>query len=133
MKKMIALMLVLTLILTFAGSAMAVGTRFDIVTASTTSFKTGCYGFMPTGTRWFIRLDEDMSNLSSNHRAVTRVHQGSTPISATWVYSGPNETEHPYGSNFNPEGMTISYRGRLDDRDSGTLEFHGYFHHSYNR
>lgn len=130
MKKMIAVVLVLTMVMAFASSAMAIGTRFDIVTESTTSFKTGCYNIKPIGTRWFMRLDEDMSNLSSTHRAVTRVHQGTTPISATWVYSGPNETEHPHTYKSSNTDL-LSYRGRLDDRDSGLLEFHGYFHHSY--
>ncbi|MEG1360788.1 MAG: hypothetical protein RSE23_14100 [Clostridia bacterium] len=130
MKKTIAIVLVLTMVFAFASSAMAVGTRFDIVTSSTTSLMTGCSGLRLTGTYWFMRLDENTSNLSPTHRAVTRVHQGTNPISATWVYSGPNETNHPH--TFNKYSTTnASFRGRLDDRDSGTLEFHGYFHHSY--
>lgn len=129
MKKIIAVVLVLTMILAFASSALAIGTRFDIVTSSTSSLMTGCSGLRLSGNYWFMRLDEDMSNLSSTHRAVTRVHQGTNPISATWVYSGPNETEHTH--TFSGTTANASYRGRLDNRDSGLLEFHGYFHHSY--
>lgn len=129
MKKILAVALTLSLVLAFANSAMAVGSRFDIVTSSTTSFKTGCYGLRLGGSYWFVRLDEDMSNLSPTHRAVVRVHQGENPISAKWVYSGPNETEHPH--TFTGTVANASFRGRLDDRDSGLLEFHGYFHHSY--
>ena len=121
----------LSLVLAFAGSAMGVETRFDIVTTSTTSFKTGCYGINKTGAYWFVRLDEDMSNLSPTHRAVTRVHKGYDPISAKWVYSGPNETYHGYNALYQGPVSGVSFRARLDDRDSGTLEFHGYFHHSF--
>ena len=129
MKKMLAVVLVLTMVMAFSNSAMAAYKRFDIVTESTSAFKTGCSSMLLQDHYWFMRLDEDMSNLSSTHRAVTRVHQGTTPISATWVYSGPNETDHPH--TFTGSVANASYRGRLDDRDSGTLEFHGYFHHSY--
>ena len=129
MKKILAVVLTLSLVLAFAGRAMAVGTRFHIVTSSTTSFQTGCSVAELKDTYWFMRLDEDMSNLSPTHRAVTRVHQGVNPISATWVYSGPSETEHTH--TYKENAGNASYRGRLDNRDSGTLEFHGYFHHSY--
>lgn len=129
MKKILAVVLTLSLVLAFTGSAMAVGTRFDIVTSSTTSFKTGCTVDELKNTYWFMRLDEDLSNLSPTHRAVTRIHQGVNPISATWVYSGPNETEHPH--TYKDGAGVVSYRGRLDNRDSGTLEFHGYFHYNY--
>ena len=131
MKKILAVVLTLSLVLAFAGSAMADRNRFDIVTTSTTSFQTGCYGITKTGPRWFIKLDEDMSNLSPTHRAVVRIHEGYNAISATWVYSGPNETEHGYNSGKTGTVNNVSFRGRLDDRDSGLLEFHGYFYHSY--
>ena len=42
MKKMIAVVLVLTMVMAFANSAMAAYKRFDIVTESTSAFKTGC-------------------------------------------------------------------------------------------
>ena len=131
MKKILAVVLTLSLVLAFAGSAMADRNRFDIVTTSTTSFQTGCSVEKKTDNHWFVRLDEEMSNLSSTHRAVCRVHQGSTAISPTWVYSGPNETDRSYNTGYQGEQRNISFRGRLDNRDSGTLEFHGYFHHSY--
>ena len=131
MKKILAVVLTLSLVLAFAGSAMAVGTRFHIVTSSTTSFQTGCSVERKTGNHWFVRLDEEMSNLSPTHRAVVRIHEGYNAISATWVYSGPNETEHGYNSGKTGTVYNVSFRGRLDNRDSGLLEFHGYFHHSY--
>ena len=131
MKKMIAVVLVLTMVLAFASSAMATGTRFDIVTDSTSSLKTGCVVASKTGAHWFMRLDEDMSNLSSTHRAVVRIHEGANAISATWVYSGPNETERGYNAGKAGTVYNVSFRGRLDNRDSGLLEFHGYYHHSY--
>ena len=132
MKKMIAVVLVLTMVMAFASSAMATSESFHIVTTSTTSFMTGCTAAGKTDNHWFIRLDEERSNLSPTHRAVCRVHQSATAVSATWVYSGPNETDRAYNANFlGDQSATISFRGRLDNRDSGTLEFHGTFHHSY--
>ena len=128
MKKMIAVVLVLTMVMAFASSAMAasVSANFHISTSSTTTFQTGCSGMKLDGTNWwYIELDEAASNLSATHRAVTRVHQGTKAISATWVYSGPNTANRQH--TYDPDGSTASYRGRLDDRDSGTLEFHGKF------
>lgn len=132
MKKMIALMLVLTLILTFAGSAMAVGENkpFHIQTDSTTEFMTGCYGITKTGNYWHIRVSTSTSNLSDTHRAVARVHQLANAASATWVYSGPNSTSHPYTADCQNLRYNISFRGRLDNRDSGTLQFHGDFYYN---
>lgn len=131
MKKVIAIVMVLTMVFTFASSALAVGTRFDIVTTSTSSLMTGCSGITKKDAHWFLKINTDTSNLSSTHRAVTRVHQGTEPISATWVYSGPNETDRAYNTGKGGTVSGVSFRGRLDNRDSGTLEFHGYFHHSY--
>ena len=128
MKKMIAVVLVLTMVLAFASSAMAVpiSKNFHISTSSTTSFQTGCSGMnLSTTNWWYIELDEAASNLSATHRAVTRVHQGTKAISATWVYSGPNTTNRQH--TFSGNTPLASFRGRLDDRDSGTMEFHGKF------
>ena len=74
MKKSIAAILILTLILVFVGSAMAVGSRFDIVTSSTSSFMTGCSDITKYNNAWFVRYNEDTSNITPTHRAVVRIH-----------------------------------------------------------
>ena len=131
MKKSIAAILILTLILVFAGSAMAVGSRFDIVTSSTSSFMTGCSGIMKYNNAWFVRYNEDTSNITPTHRAVVRIHKGAQPITPKWVYDSPYERDRPYNTGYTETVTGVSFRARLDDRDSGTLEFHGYYHHSY--
>lgn len=80
MKKSIAAILILTLILVFVGSAMAVGSRFDIVTSSTSSFMTGCSDITKYNNAWFVRYNEDTSNITPTHRAVVRIHKGTQPI-----------------------------------------------------
>ena len=135
MKKFIAMILVLVLICAVTSNAMAALSRFDkwfdIVTTSTTEFQTGCSGIYKSDNRWYIVLSESSSNLSATHRAVARVHKGSTAASATWVYSGPSSTVHPYTANCQGYQENLSFRGRLDNRDSGLLEFHGYFYYYF--
>ena len=80
MKKSIAAILILTLILVFVGSAMAVGSRFDIVTSSTSSFMTGCSDITKYNNAWFVRYNEDTSKITPTHRAVVRIHKGTQPI-----------------------------------------------------
>ena len=132
MKKAMALALVLIMALAFAGSATAANytaARFDIATSSITEFKTGCYDLKKKDNSWYVSLTESSSNLSPTHRAVARVHQFENAVSATWVYSGSNSTVHPYTADCQGYQKHISFRARLDDRDSGLLEFHGYFNY----
>lgn len=129
MKKILAVILTLSLVLGFVGSAMADRLHFSIVTSDTTSFTVYPISGELKGNHWFIRLDEAQSNLSPTHRAVVRLYQGSTPISSTYVYSGPDETEHLH--TYQAGGVPASFRARLDSRDSGVLEFHGTLYHSY--
>ncbi|MEG0492605.1 MAG: hypothetical protein RR696_05335 [Clostridia bacterium] len=131
MKKIVVVIMALTIVFAITSSAMATGTPFNIVTDSTSVLQTGCSVAKKTGAHWFIRLNEETSNLSATHRAVVRVHKGAQSISATWVYGGPNETDRLYSASYQKEVTGISFRGRMDDRDTGTLEFHGTFHHSY--
>ena len=129
MKKFIAAILVLTLVLAFASVAMAARTPFHIVTDSTSIYQVGTPLYTRVAQSWYLDIDTSTSNVAPDHRAVTRVHLGVNAASATWVYSGANGTSHGYNSNIglNQEGLT--FRGRLDNRDSGTLQFHGTVHH----
>lgn len=131
MKKLSILLVALILTLTTLGSALAepvtMRYTFDISTSNTSQYQIGCTGIEKTENKWYIVLDSSKSNLSSTHRAVTRVHNGADAASATWVYSGPNTTQHPYKANCQGVMSNLSYRGRLDNRDSGVLEFHGKF------
>lgn len=131
MKKAMALVLVLIMVFAFAGSSLAERKWFDIVTESTTEFKTGCYDITKTTNLWQVSLSTSSSNLSPTHRAVARVHKGTDVASATWVYSGPSAESHGYGVNYQGYKSGLSFRGRLDNRDSGLLEFHGYFVYNY--
>ncbi len=129
MKKLFVLVLVLALAIT--GTSLAERTtmryNFGISTTSTTEYQIGCTGIQKSENEWYIVLDVNNSNLSPTHRAVTRVHNGANAASATWVYSGPSTTHHPYKTNCQGVMLNLSYRGRLDNRDSGTLEFYGQF------
>ncbi len=129
MKKLFVLVLVLALAIT--GTSLAERTtmryNFGISTTSTTEYQIGCTGIQKSENEWYIVLDVNNSNLSPTHRAVTRVHNGANAASATWVYSGPSTTHHPYKTNCQGVMFNLSYRGRLDNRDSGTLEFYGQF------
>lgn len=108
---------------------MAASTRFNIVTDSTSIFQVGTGLYDRTRADWYLDIDMSTSNVGPAHRAVTRVHQGVKAASATWVYSGANGTSHGYSSGIPTGAKGLTFRGRLDDRDSGTLQFHGYVHH----
>ena len=132
MKKLMAFLLALVMVFALASTALAadgVEMRygFHISTTSTSEYQIGCSGIQKTGNEWYIVLDTSRSNVSPTHRAVTRVHDGYNAASSTWVYSGPSTTSHPYKTNYQGAFFDLSYRGRLDDRDSGVLEFHGTF------
>ena len=129
MKKFVAAVLVVVMIFSVSSMAMAASTRFNIVTDSTTVLQIGTPKYNRTMTYWIVYVDMSTSNLSPTHRAVTRVHKGFDAVSATWVYSGENPTARGYnaGTANNVPGLT--FRGRLDNRDSGTLEFHGTVQH----
>lgn len=129
MKKLFVLVLVLALAITGTSFAERVTMRynFGITTDSTTQYQIGCTGIQKSENEWYIVLNTSKSNLSPTHRAVTRVHNGANAASATWVYSGANATHHPYKTNCQGPMYNLSYRGRLDNRDSGTLKFYGQF------
>lgn len=126
MKKFIALILALVLVLSMASFAFA--EPFDISTSSTSVYAIGCsYNKVYNSPGWYISISESRSNLSPTHRAVARCHNKADAISATWVYSGTNSSQHPYNTSAKAYISGATFRGRLDDRDSGTLEFHGTF------
>ena len=99
--------------------------------SSTSSFMTGCSDITKYNNAWFVRYNEDTSNITPTHRAVVRIHKGTQPITPKWVYDSPYERDRPYNTGYTGTVTGVSFRARLDDRDSGTLEFHGYYYHSY--
>ncbi|MEG1983633.1 MAG: hypothetical protein RR037_07890 [Alistipes sp.] len=123
MKKFAAL--ILTLIMMVSISSVASAVSFDIVTTSKDVYQVGTQIFSTNNYNWFINVNMGTSNIALDHRAVVRVHQGVNAASATWVYGAPNGASHPYISGYK-DGLT--FRGRLDNRDSGLLEFHGTFY-----
>ena len=138
MRKLIALITALVLCFAIVGSAMADGVvgdgkaQFSVSTDSTTSYQIGVNNIRKTGSRWYIGVDESRSNISATHRAVSRVHKGATSISALWVYSGSNYNSHPYSTGYTGVVEGVSFRARLDNRDTGWLEFHGTFYYNGN-
>ena len=129
MKKFVAGVLVVVMIFSVSSMAMAASTRFNIVTDSTTVLRIGTPKYNRTMTYWIVYVDMSTSNLSPTHRAVTRVHKGFDAVSATWVYSGENPTARGYNAGTANNVTGLTFRGRLDNRDSGTLEFHGTVQH----
>ncbi len=132
MKKFVAFILAMVMVFTFAVSAMAVpqrkGYTFHVTTTSTTVYQIGCSGIQKSENKWYISLNEKDSNLSPTHRAVARVHHGFDAASATYVYSGPSTNQHGYNADCQGYMDGLSFRARLDNRDTGTLEFHGTFY-----
>ena len=129
MKKFVAAVLVVVMIFSVSSMDMAASTRFNIVTDSTTVLQIGTPKYNRTMTYWIVYVDMSTSNLSHTHRAVTRVHKGFDAVSATWVYSGENPTARGYNAGTANNVTGLTFRGRLDNRDSGTLEFHGTVQH----
>lgn len=129
MKKFVAAVLVVVMIFSVSSMAMAASTRFNIVTDSTTVLQIGTPKYNRTMTYWIVYVDMSTSNLSPTHRAVTRVHKGFDAVSATWVYSDENPTARGYNAGTANNVTGLTFRGRLDNRDSGTLEFHGTVQH----
>lgn len=126
MKKWVAVILALTLVLSVASIAMA-AVSFHIVTDSTSIFQIGTAKFAKMQNTWYISYDMSASNVAWDHRAVARVHKGTAAASATWVYDGISSNPHPYYSNAAVGSKTLDFRGRLDNTASGLLEFHGAF------
>lgn len=127
MKKITALVLVGIMLLTGVSTALAAGESvpFHIVTENTENYQIGTSKQKKTQKYWHISIDESTSNVTPTHRAVTRVHKGYDAISSTWVYEGQEYDRCPYKTNYTGVVDGITFRGRLDNRDSGVLEFHG--------
>lgn len=100
MKKLVAVVLALVLVLSVASAAMAV--PFHIVTDSTSIFKVGTAKFARKSNSWYVSYDLSASNVAPDHRAVARVHKGVDAASATWVYDGVSSSSHPYYSKAAP-------------------------------
>ncbi len=136
MKKFCALILAVVLMLTMTSMAFAVSpspVRFNISTDNTVNFQIGAANISKDGNYWHVSFNEETSNVTPTHRAVVRIHQGYNAISSKWVYEGQEYDQHPYKTNYTKPLSGVSFRARLDDRDSGILEFHGNFFHSDKR
>jgi hypothetical protein len=128
MKKIIALVMCLAILCASVSALAYKTTSYSINTSSTSEYQIASSQVTTTGANWYITYSS--GNLSGSHRAVTRVHKGATAISSTWVYSGSSTTSHPYKSGYTGGGVSgVTFRGRLDDRDSGTLLMSGNFNY----
>lgn len=131
MKKFVATLLTLVMVFALTSYAFADSKPFHVSTSSTSVFMTGASSITRTNNKgWYASISASQSNLSPTHRAVARVHQQENAVSASWVYSGTDSTTHPYNAGTSISASGLSFRARLDNRDSGTLEFHGNFYYN---
>lgn len=130
MKKLTAMILALTIVLTIAGAAMAEftgRTPIHLITDDATRSHTVTSPVTKHGDYWAVSIDESTSNIFPTHRVVVRVHRGANGISATWVYSGNSDAPHSYSIAGTVDNVTL--RVRLDTRDPGTMMLHGWFYY----
>lgn len=129
-KRILTFVLALTITLGVCVTAFADYSQapFSVETTSKMDFKVGTEKLnKKRGSDWYLSVNMDKSNISDTHRAVVRVYKGTEVISATWVYSGESTTPHGYNSDCQKGMNGITFRARLDTRDSGTLVFKGRF------
>lgn len=130
MKKFFSLLLCAVLLSVSVTGAFAQdfgSVHYNINTDSTTTFQAASSVVTSTGDHWWISITS--GTVSDTHRAVIRVHSGYNAASSLWVYSSNNTTLRAYKTAYLGGGFDVQLRGRLDNRDSGTLNIGGYFHY----
>lgn len=125
MKKFIALLMVALMICGSISSAMA-QTTFEVKNLDSSDFYSWTTPYPSSGQNWHITWTK--SNISLTHRAVVRVFSGSDYASSKFVYTYHSTNYHPYKDGYGGGNNKSTYlKGRLDDRDSGTLSAEGTF------
>lgn len=130
MKKLVSLLLCIVIL---CGAASAFAEEYDriwysIETSSTSVYSVGHTPVDKWRDDWYIGIDS-RSNVSSTHRAVGRVHCGAEAITPTFVFNGTSYNHHEYDTYWEYEAYGVTFRARLDNRDSGTLNFYGYYYY----
>lgn len=139
MKKVLALVLCLSLCLGLVSSALAENRpisyeypgRYAIYTDSTDDFMPGSAVdyINRNGLPW--KLSMTSGYISPTHRLVMRVYSNGKEASSLWVYENDSGKTHPYKTKYAGGGYPVAVYGRLDDRDSGVLNIAGNFYYWY--
>ncbi len=125
MKKIFAL--VLCLVTVFSFTLASASTSFSYRGSEKVDFIQWSQPAQSSGKNWHITWGEN--NLSSTNRAVVRVYAApGVYASSLFVYSSPSSAYHPYKSAYGQGKSTTYLGGRMDNRDSGSLNVAGTFH-----
>jgi hypothetical protein len=128
MKKIVASVMCLT-ILCASVSALALNSvPFSFTTNGTPQGQTGTVPVTTTSSYWYITISNP--NFTPDYRLALRCVKGNNAISATWVYTKPSTTIHPFNAPYNiPPVSDVTLYGILDVRTPGTFTVTGNFYH----
>lgn len=130
MKKILATILCAALLLSLALPASASTKSLDFFYSSsqTASFVPWTNeSVISEGITWNLEWTS-ATIISATHRAVVRIlTAGGSKASSLWVYTYNSTKEHTYTDDVKNGQKYVHPAGRLDNRDSGTLEVDGTF------
>lgn len=125
MKKIFAL--VLCLVTVFSFTLASASTHFSYTGSETTNFIRWSDSDKSTGSKWHLTWES--CDLSSTKRAVVRVYAApGVYASSLYVYSSASTAYHPYKSSYGQGKANTYLGGRMDNRDTGTINVSGWFH-----
>jgi hypothetical protein len=126
MKKMFAAFLCVVMLCLSVSSAMA-STNFSWYGNDTVDFHAWGSAEKSTGSNWHVTWS--WGNMSSSLRAAVRIYAGpGNYASSIFVYSSKSSAYHPYKAGYGNGGAYTYIAGRVDNRDSGTLDVGGIFY-----
>lgn len=128
MKKTIALILSLALIISMATCAMAATSTSVNKTLTSTSVYVNACDSNPKKAASSHSWNAPFNGASASQRVVVRVYELHGDVrSATWVYSGLSYTTHSYKSDYTNQEMTVFLGAKVDDRDTPPVTISGSF------
>ncbi len=142
MKKVIALIMCLVVVLSIAAVAFAdTNLAINRTISSTTVYVNANYHNGYAKKNWSSqKWSAPFNGPQANKRIVARVfgnHSGNgdgtggVVVSATWVYSARSTATHPYKADYLYDPFNVHFGAKLDDRDSGVpVACSGTFHAS---
>ena len=126
MRKLFAVLVCIMMICVFVGSALA-STHFEWYGNDTSTFYAWGPSQISTGSNWHITWEK--GNMLPSLRAAVRIYAAPGEYaSSTFVYSSQSFAYHPYNPGYGNGGANTYIAGRVDNRDSGTLDVSGTFH-----
>ena len=130
MKKTIALILSLALIISISTCAMAdypSSSSISKTLTSTSEYVNSCGSYCHKDgdhSSW----NAPFSGASSSQRVVVRTYELQGDVrSATWVYSGISYTTHTYKTTYQKSEMDVFLGAKVDDRDTPPVTISGTF------